>query len=507
MVLQMPRPSKHQKTGVYYFRVRVPRDLKELLGRSEVKMSLQTKDPTIAKERFAEQEKRTATEWKALRARPSPMPHRQLVALSGQFYEQIMEMVRDEPGEAEIWEGAIALGEAATRAPDKLEQWYGSIADKLLQSAGSAIDEASRQRLLSEVHNAYRQAAEQQVKRAGGDYSPDPKASRFPALTPKDAADGADVGIRELYELWKRDHLSNGASPRTPRDHLQKVNDLIRFVGHDNARRVTPQDIAKWGEHLRHERGLSAKTVNDKYLSAARAVFGAGVAKFKIERSPVERVHVKVPKANRERSPGFTDAEATKILTAALVAENDTGRTAPLNKRAYRWVPWICAYTGARAGEVTQLRGQDFVEEHGVPCIRITPEAGSVKTGQYRVVPIHPHLVELGLLELVEKSGASSLFYIPNNRDRKAGNSQAANVRGKVSEWVRQVAKVTDPRIQPNHAWRHRFKTIARDVDMAQRYMDAVQGHSDGSASADYGENSMKALYREIQKLPRYPIE
>lgn len=36
--------------------------------------------------------------------------------------------------------------------------------------------------------------------------------------------------------------------------------------------------------------------------------------------------------------------------------------------------------------------------------------------------------------------------------------------------------------------------------------MDAIQGHADGSASAEYGENTMKALSREIRKLPRYNV-
>ena len=42
------------------------------------------------------------------------------------------------------------------------------------------------------------------------------------------------------------------------------------------------------------------------------------------------------------------------------------------------------------------------------------------------------------------------------------------------------------------------FKTVGRDQDIALEYPDAIQGHSDRRASSDYGEMSMKALYREI---------
>ena len=42
--------------------------------------------------------------------------------------------------------------------------------------------------------------------------------------------------------------------------------------------------------------------------------------------------------------------------------------------------------TGARINEITQLRREDLLVEAGVPCIRITPDAGSVKTDNFRIV-------------------------------------------------------------------------------------------------------------------------
>ncbi len=39
---------------------------------------------------------------------------------------------------------------------------------------------------------------------------------------------------------------------------------------------------------------------------------------------------------------------------------------------------------GARVNEMTQLRGSDVRETHGIWVVRITPQAGSVKTGRWR---------------------------------------------------------------------------------------------------------------------------
>ncbi len=54
MALPMSRPTKHRRTGVYQFRMRVPADLVAQVGREEVTRSLSTKDPVQAKRRFAE---------------------------------------------------------------------------------------------------------------------------------------------------------------------------------------------------------------------------------------------------------------------------------------------------------------------------------------------------------------------------------------------------------------------------------------------------------------------
>lgn len=54
MVLRMASSWKHPKTGVYYFRRRVPADLVDLIGKHEIKRSLKTKDCSDAKRRFSD---------------------------------------------------------------------------------------------------------------------------------------------------------------------------------------------------------------------------------------------------------------------------------------------------------------------------------------------------------------------------------------------------------------------------------------------------------------------
>lgn len=515
MVLQMARPQKNSRSGVYYYRQKVPADLRQIVGRTEVSRSLRTKDPEEAKRLNAIEVRKQALEWEALRRKPEPLPQKQIVALSGVAYRDYLAMLENEPGEAEVWHQFLALHKRMTGNPGALDDWYGSFVDDLLLEHGISTDDSSRTRLINAVHNAMGLAGEGHLRRSEGDYSPDPRAERFPAHTAaRDTAktDTAETpkshSISALFELWKRDHLADGKSHRTVGDFRQKIESFIDHVGHDDASRVTSVQVSDWCDTLRHSQQLSARTVSSKYLAALRTVFRVGRDKQKIHNDPTEGVRVRVSRAPRERSAGFTDHEAELILSAALCDPSELGRRSDHNKLAIRWGPWICAYTGARITEIMQLRREDLIVEHDIQCLRITPAAGSTKTRTYRIVPIHPHLLKMGLKEFIHSRPDGSIFFesadIDNDQERL--RTRAENAGNKVREWIRNAVGVTDPAVQPNHGWRHRFKTIARDVDITPEYMDVIQGHEDGRAASDYGETTVKALWREIQKLPYYSI-
>jgi integrase len=81
-----------------------------------------------------------------------------------------------------------------------------------------------------------------------------------------------------------------------------------------------------------------------------------------------------------------------------------------------------------------------------------------------------------------------------------------AQILGKViGKWVHNTVGIGSD-VQPNHGWRHRFKTLARDVGIPMGYVDAIQGHEDGRASSGYGENTLIALKREIERFPRQQL-
>ncbi|WP_174822855.1 DUF6538 domain-containing protein [Ruegeria arenilitoris] len=505
----MPRPIKDPKSGIYYIRVRVPADLVASVGRAEVSKSLRTREPAEAKERFAVEYAAIQKRWAALRATPEPLPLKRIVSLAGRVYQRLMTTLDQEPGEPVIWEQVKRLNEQVAGNDVALEEWYGPTVDELLIEEGIATDPLSRTRLLKETQRAWEQATAQQHKRSQGDFSPDPDANRFPEWSPDNKPSEPSSGptLSDLFDKWKKDHLANGKTENTVKDFRQKLDALKDYLGHEDVDRISAREISEWTDHLRHERGLTPKTVSGKYLAAVKTVFRLARSKFLIENDPAQSVSVKIPPKVKSRSSGFTEAEARRVLSAANKVLEQSSNMAHHNKLACRWVPWICAYTGARAGEITQLRKEDLTVVNGIPQLTITPEAGSVKAGMYRNVPVHPHLQEIGLLDFIRNAKNGYLFHSDPSSTPAEAVKRSGNARDKIAFWVRDSAGITDERIQPNHAWRHRFKTVGRNADIAPEYLGAIQGHSGRTAGEDYGEYPVETLYREICKLPQIKVD
>lgn len=577
MALRMPRPVRRPDTSFLTFRARVPSDVIDaarghtialsfpaeggepehvalVTPGNEVKFSLRTRDPAIAKSRhgiaLAELEKR----WNALRSGPQPLSHRQIIALSGEVYRLFVERFEEDPGSPDMWAAVKAFNRAArearlTTAPrlsaeevaksvaaaepwqpdltgsvnalprdtanrlEAMESRFGWLADWVLAIHGVVTDGMSRVRLLDAVEQAATDAAWRLKRAAAGDYSPDPAAQRFPAFVPVAVAPPprevsrrpADISLTALVEAWGRERQPRA---KTLYEHQRVVRAFEKHLGHDDAASVTPEDVVAWKDALVATGKLAPKTINAKYLTPLNTVLNWAKANRRIATNPAQGIRSAGKALPRARDRSFTAEEAAKILRAALDAFASPGRNAHETLAARRWVPWLCAYSGARVSEVTQLRGQDFQEVQGVWVFRISPEAGAVKTDKPRTVPLHPDLIRQGILAFVRERGEGPLFY-QEARARRGGKAQAhpsKTVAGRLAGWVREIG-VTDPNVQPNHGWRHLFMTLCRAHGVGEEARYFIVGHTKRDTGQHYGEASVVALHREISKLPAFKVE
>lgn len=267
MVLPMPRPRKHPN-GVYYFTVRVSPDLIEKIGKRVYNESLGTKNPVEAKELHALRYAKALREEALLRSGPTPLTHKHVMALAGQYYEDVCRLHEDDPGDPELWDASLDGSEELGKTAAGQEKLHGAEADRILLEAGLSIDPQSRKVLLEQMHRAFHKVVFSLIRKGQGDYSPDPAAESFPP--PTAIISKPKVTLGDLFGLWEGEHQANGGSPRTIKDFRAKLDSLIKFVGHEDAERITPRQISDWCDDLLQRQGCSPRTVGEKYLAAVK---------------------------------------------------------------------------------------------------------------------------------------------------------------------------------------------------------------------------------------------
>jgi integrase len=153
--------------------------------------------------------------------------------------------------------------------------------------------------------------------------------------------------------------------------------------------------------------------------------------------------------------------------------------------------------------EIKQLRKEDVRKEGEVWVMRITPDAGTVKAGGYRDVPLHPQIVKEVFLTFVDEAEDGPLFH--NATEPEKFKRAAEIVSNKLSDWLRESG-LTPKGLQPNHAWRHRLKTQCRELGLSDRVADAIQGHAGRTAGDNYGDVTLFTKAKAINQLPEYDL-
>ena len=126
-----------------------------------------------------------------------------------------------------------------------------------------------------------------------------------------------------------------------------------------------------------------------------------------------------------------------------------------------------------------------------------------MKAGGYRDVPLHRQIVALGFPAFVAASKDGPLFHNGKRPERYLASAQGT--AGRLSVWL-QAQSLVPEGVQPSHGWRHRFKTVTREIGVDPRIADAIQGHAARTAGENYGDVSLKAKLRVIDQLPEYEL-
>jgi integrase len=353
--------------------------------------------------------------------------------------------------------------------------------DLFLEQNGLAADRGTSERkvLAKQMMRAEIEVLKRSLERDVGDYGGQPSD---PIVAPP--AQGVGRKAVKLTQLWAdyvEDQVLTGLMKDRGRRQSAVIRDLVSFLGHDDARRIRDDDLIAWKDYLIRDRRLKPKTISDIYLSTVRSLFkwAAAVRKL-LPENVADGIRQRKPKETAGREKGFTDVEAVAVLRASrshVPRPNQFGyvRETPHMTAAKLWAPLLAAFSGARISEITQMRKEDFRLEGGRWVVRITPEAGSIKAGGFRDVPLHRQIISEGFIDFVAASSPGPLFHGAKDPARYAQAAQ--NVSDELAKWLRDL-KVIPAGVRPNHGWRHRFKTQALELEIPMRIADAIQGHT-----------------------------
>jgi integrase len=427
-------------------------------------------------------------------------------AQSAKHWEDVRESVGDTLRDELLFKEGDELDDVWERSPEAREDVRPMLADwgetaQFLASKRMVLDAPSRNLLLDHLYGDFAAALNLLIRRAQGDYATDDYALRFPKF---ENARDTGHGPWKLFEAYVDERKPAQATVNRWRAVFQNLE--AKFTGAD-AELLTVEAAQAWADGVvTSER--SPITVRAIWLSAASTVYTWAKRKRLVRDNPFSDVHITVPpKISNRDNPAFTVDEARTILRAAY-SISDTSAPFPAAKR---WVPWLCAYSGARVGEITQMRGCDIEARGDFYVMRITPHAGTVKTRKAHTVPLHDHLIEQGFLDYVATRGQGPLFYDPErvketegaNDPMRPKRPRAVTARARLAAWVRDLG-INDPEVQPNHAWRDTFKQIAERHGISERNHDAITDHKPKTAGRGYGPATVEDMAAALRKFPRY---
>jgi integrase len=503
------------REGRYFARMVVPQELRPIVGKVELRTALGADRRAAIRalpRALAALQDQLAVARRRL-ALPTPGRPMSLGALAHLHYDEGLafddEIRNLSPlGSAgfpdENYVAALKRAVAGAATNDDLSAIVGHILAKFRQRGAMTADFGSPDwreaaRMLAGVEL---EVLSRTVERDEGSYSGTP---RLPILTtPAPEEDQANaVSITGLLNDYIAELARDGRGHSVGRTWGVAVRDLVKFLGHDDARRVSHHDLARWRDASLEK--VAASSFKHVWFAGVNTILRSAVERRLLRDNPARDLKVRCSPKPVLRDPGFTDSEARMILSAALrVKIEGRDKRAVCASACRRWLHWFAAHTGARIGELAQLRKEDVLRDDatGIWLLKISPEAGAVKSRKFRDVPLHRELIEQGFIDFARTCDDATLFYVPGSVDVRTAIANASRLAGKFSRSI-----VPDAGVSPNHAWRHRFKTIGRELEIAPETLDALQGHKPRTAGEGYGVVSLRVKARAISKFPAFSVE
>jgi integrase len=276
---------------------------------------------------------------------------------------------------------------------------------------------------------------------------------------------------------------------------------------------VSKDDVRSFRDLLGRPASVKGKppsnTTVNKYFGFLKAFLNWAVSEGYLDASPVGQMKIaKGSEVDTEVEP-FDEKDLSVLLSSPLFAgykgERFYARPGPVKKqRAEYWCFMIALLSGMRLGEIVQLTRHDVRKHEDVWVFDINKGDGkkSVKTAAgCRLVPVHPKLLEFGLLEWIKKNSkkGSGGRVFPTMQSGASGDP-ANKASKRLNSYLVKIG-IKKGRAKCVHSLRHTFIDQMRNQNAQEYLIKKVVGHSDTGVTSQYGNGaSLKACQDMVAK-------
>jgi len=395
--------------------------------------------------------------------------------------------------------------------------------DALLAERSLVISQAERAKLARQLIRAEIEALNRTLERDEGNYGGEPADQLIKRVSERQISnDEPSDLITEVFEIFARENVS-GVSKDRINQMRRDIGLLVQIAdGRGQVSQVDKKLVRDWkgllikfpvkatemhvfknmklreivaaNEKLRKP-VLSDRSVN-RYLSSLSTFCKWMVNNGYLDQNPVagmslakETGSTTLPFSTDQlnelfRSPLFTGCQSADVWSQMAKRGN-------ILIRDHRyWVPLIMLFSGARPGEIGQLNLLDFRQQDGRWIMHITTEGDGEKRtktkGSMRVVPIHPKLIELGLIKYQESQADAGETELFPNAIRNARGQMMADFSREFSRYLTRI-RLKQGRGISLYSFRHGAADALRRAGYLDEQFGMILGHTQGTTTGRYG--------------------